>query len=96
MWCGRIPKVRFMVAGDCSATGSAAITTRMCASFCSRPGLTDFFIFTGSRADCQLRLMGAFDILVLSTHAELAVSAEWKRWPMQSRWSPPLWTGFRS
>jgi glycosyltransferase involved in cell wall biosynthesis len=63
------PEVRFMVAGDCSASEVSRDHYAHVRQLLQQAGLTDFFIFTGYRSDA-LRLLGAFDILVLSTHYE--------------------------
>ena len=63
------PDVRFMVAGDCSASEVSRNHYAHVQGLLRAAGLTDSFIFTGYRSDA-LRLLGAFDIVALSTNYE--------------------------
>ena len=63
------PEVRFLVAGDCSASEVSRNHYAYVRQVLQQAGLTGSFIFTGYRADA-LRLLAAFDIVVLSTHYE--------------------------
>ena len=65
----RHPDVRFMVAGDCTASEVSRNHYAHVQNLLRESGLTGSFIFTGYRSDA-LRLLGAFDIVALSTNYE--------------------------
>ena len=63
------PDVRFVVLGDCSANEVSRKHYAYVQGLIQQNGLTEYFLFTGYRADA-MRLLAAFDISVLSTHFE--------------------------
>ena len=63
------PDVRFVIAGDCSANEASRNHYAYVQGLIRQSSLSEYFIFTGYRADVP-RLLAAFDISVLSTHFE--------------------------
>lgn len=63
------PDVRFVVAGDSSSSEVSRSHYAHVQKLLREAGLTESFIFTGYRTDA-LRLLGAFDIVALSTNYE--------------------------
>jgi glycosyltransferase involved in cell wall biosynthesis len=63
------PNVRFVVLGDRSANEVTRKHDAYVQQLIQKSGLSDYFLFTGYRADA-LRSLAAFDISVLSTHFE--------------------------
>lgn len=65
----RYPDVRFLVAGDCSASEVSRNHFAHVQNLLRDAALSDSFIFTGYRTDA-LQLLQAFDIVALSTNYE--------------------------
>lgn len=63
------PEVRFMVVGDNSLSADHRAHYAEVAGVLESLGVARHFVFTGFREDVS-RLMSAFDVFVLSTHAE--------------------------
>ena len=63
------PEARFIVAGDTSSTEVSRAHSAHVRGLLETTGLAKFFVLTGYRSDVA-RLLGCFDISVLSTHWE--------------------------